>query len=64
MNEWQSEPISRYCEVFVRFDKLCYKPTTHAYPAMGKGYFALCSEHAKKHPEAWPIQEIDEILTK
>lgn len=60
--EWKSAPISARCEVFVRNDKLCGKPTTHVYPAMGQGYMALCIEHYRKHPEAWPIQEVDEVF--
>lgn len=55
--DWLDAP-GRFCEVLIRERIECGKPATHAYPAMGGGYMALCSYHAKKHPEAWPIKEI------
>lgn len=60
--KWKSAPISRTCEVLDGIGGFCDKPTTHVYPAFGQGYMALCGEHSKKHPEAWPIQEVDEKL--
>jgi hypothetical protein len=61
--KWESMPISPKCEV-MKGRKFCGRPTTHAYPAEGGGYMALCRCHARKHTEAWPIQEIDEKLSK
>lgn len=51
------EPPNRFCEVRTGNGE-CGKPATHAYPASRGGYMALCSQHSKEHPEAWPIKEI------
>jgi hypothetical protein len=60
--EWKSKRISRTCEVMDAIRQLCGWPTTHVYPASGGGYMALCREHARKHPEAWPLAEVDEKM--
>lgn len=52
------EPPKRFCEVLSVGRVECGKRATHAYPAMGGGYMSLCQEHAKKHPDAWPMKEI------
>lgn len=62
MNDDQLKP-SQTCGVMISGTTdetavFCGAPTTHAYPAMGGGYMALCREHSRKHTEAWPIQEI------
>lgn len=57
MAKQQVDP-NRLCEVLICDQIECGKPATHAYPARGGGYMALCSEHAKKHTDAWPINEI------
>ena len=46
-----SGKVSATCEVWLGrgSESACGKPTTHAYPAMGGGYMALCTEHAQKH---------------
>jgi hypothetical protein len=54
----RKKAISKTCEVLCSRGE-CGLPTTHVYPAMGGGYMALCLEHSHKHPEAWPIAEID-----
>ena len=43
---WKTAPISCTCEVGMP-PYLCDKPTTHAYPAMGGGWMALCARHAR-----------------
>jgi hypothetical protein len=59
--KWQSEPISETCEVIMDFQRrFCGELTTHIYPAHPRGYMAPCREHAKAHPEAWPLAETDE----
>lgn len=44
---WITQPISRTCEV--KLGDGCHRPTTHAYEATGKGWMALCHEHAIPH---------------
>jgi hypothetical protein len=47
-SEWENEPISPTCQ-HVPFLEECGLPTCYAYPAMGKGWMALCHEHGQKH---------------
>lgn len=58
--EWKNAPIPCTCEVLLSSKpiKFCDKPTVAAYPAMGSGWQSLCAEHAKKHPEAYPTDEL------
>jgi hypothetical protein len=61
MKNWRTAPISATCQVllFVSPDRFCGQPTTHAYPAMGYGWMALCEQHAIKHlPDCWPLQKL------
>jgi len=59
---WKSKPISPTCEVMHPDGTFCGNPTSHVYPTMGGGYMALCLEHSRKHPEAWPLAEVNEKL--
>ncbi len=43
------EPLSTTCEHMPRGSAACGKPTCYAYPAMGRGWMALCHEHGQKH---------------
>lgn len=60
--EWKTAPISPTCEVVRGKDDkgdwiMCDVPTSHVYPAAGRGYMALCLKHALKHDEATPIED-------
>ena len=57
--KWINRPISPTCES--RRDppyKPCGKGTAAAYPAWGWGWMALCTQCAKRHPEATPIRDL------
>lgn len=54
---WTTEPISCTCEV-MRGQEFCDAPTVAAYPAMSRGWMALCFKHSLKHPEATPTDEL------
>lgn len=68
-------PISPTCEVDMwgngprlnKSDKViqyCDKPTTHAYPAMGGGFMALCFRHAQKHLKHGGAISTDELIRR
>lgn len=58
IHDWKTAPISSVCEV-QREGQSCGQPTTHAYPAMGRGWMALCYTHAEKHRlRCMPITEL------
>jgi hypothetical protein len=48
---WTTAPISPTCEVLVSEVplKFCDEPTVMAYPAMRKGWMALCEKCGLKH---------------
>lgn len=65
MMSWNQSrlPISSTCEVVTYSpsnleNRPCGQPTARVYPA-GKGYMALCKEHARSHREA--VDVYDEI---
>lgn len=51
-------PISPTCEVYIRKDTQCGLPATHAYPAAGGHWMALCYKHSLKHREAFSIDDL------
>lgn len=67
-SDWRTEPISPICETALEYGKSpsgitfiarkCNVATVKAYPAMGRGWMALCSFHARKHPEAFDAYEL------
>lgn len=62
---WKTEPISCTCEVLRPYaGVLCDKPTTHAYPAMGCGWMALCARHAQKHIKHGGAIPTDELILR
>lgn len=67
---WKTAPISCTCEVTMDMKhqllkgKYCDKPTTHAYPAMGGGWMALCARHAQKHLKHGGAISTDELIKR
>jgi hypothetical protein len=60
---WQDAPISPTCQVGgPEESQMCGQRTTHAYPAHRIGWMALCRAHARGHPEARPIAEVNERI--
>lgn len=59
---WKTAPISCTCEHLGGSTKqptFCGQPTDYAYPAMGGGWQALCTLHARPHmPRIFPIEEV------
>lgn len=72
--ELKKEPISCTCEVMIFNEperkchsptaEFCDKPTTHAYPAMGGGWMALCARHAQKHLKHGGAISTDDLIRR
>lgn len=67
---WKTAPISCTCEVLAGgsnkalANSFCDKPTTHAYPAMGSGWMALCARHAQRHLKHGGAISTDELIKR
>lgn len=63
---WKTAKISPNCEVMIggtsECPLFCDKPTTHAYPAWGGGFMALCFRHAQKHLKHGGAISTDELI--
>lgn len=66
---WKTAPISCTCEFIEDYrvpapDGLCNAATTHAYPAMGGGWVALCFKHSHPHVRHGWAESTDELIRR